>query len=179
MFAFHFRVKCFPNFLFVEHVGKLSLTFFHISVGSGLPLGGPHSSNAVSPAATRVSLGSTRKSSRKTANQERERENNDLDFGFQCQWNEQITLISGERVVMLQCRQVQTEAKKKTGLITCITIALEMPTCHVYVSLSLHNMPVECRCSIPVCSCVCTECINCRIVIDTDSILNRKKETIF
>lgn len=112
MFAFHFRVKCFPNFLFVEHVGKLSLTFFHISVGSGLPLGGPHSSNAVSPAATRVSLGSTRKSSRKTANQERERENNDLDFGFQCQWNEQITLISGERVAMLRCRQVQTEAKK-------------------------------------------------------------------
>lgn len=42
------------------------LTFFHINVGSGLPLGGPHSSNAVSPAATRVSFGSVRKSSRKT-----------------------------------------------------------------------------------------------------------------
>ena len=37
-----------------------------MSVGSGIPLGGPHSSNAVSPLATRVSLGWARKSSRKT-----------------------------------------------------------------------------------------------------------------
>lgn len=42
------------------------LTFFQVSVGSGLPFGGPHSRRAVSPAATRVSCGSTRKSSRKT-----------------------------------------------------------------------------------------------------------------
>nr|ADM33455.1 RT09859p [Drosophila melanogaster] len=42
-------------------------SFIQISVGSGMPLGGPHSSRAVSPLATRVSLGSTRKSSRKTA----------------------------------------------------------------------------------------------------------------
>lgn len=44
------------------------ITFFHNSDGSGLPFGGPHSNNAVSPDATRVSLGSTRKSSRKTRN---------------------------------------------------------------------------------------------------------------
>lgn len=37
-----------------------------LMVGSGFPLGGPHSSRAVSPAATRVSLGSTRNSSRRT-----------------------------------------------------------------------------------------------------------------
>ncbi|KNC33308.1 hypothetical protein FF38_06081 [Lucilia cuprina] len=43
-------------------------TFIHMSVGSGIPLGGPHSNNAVSPLATRVSLGWARKSSRKTVN---------------------------------------------------------------------------------------------------------------
>lgn len=37
-----------------------------MSVGSGIPLGGPHSNKAVSPLATRVSLGWARKSSRKT-----------------------------------------------------------------------------------------------------------------
>lgn len=47
------------------HVIQL-LTFIHISVGSGIPFGGPHSNKAVSPLATRVSLGCARKSSRKT-----------------------------------------------------------------------------------------------------------------
>lgn len=41
-------------------------TFFHSTFGSGFPFGGPHSSSAVSPAATRVSFGITLKSSRKT-----------------------------------------------------------------------------------------------------------------
>lgn len=44
----------------------VKLTFIHMSVGSGIPFGGPHSNNAVSPLATRVSLGWARKSSRKT-----------------------------------------------------------------------------------------------------------------
>lgn len=41
--------------------------------GSGLPLGGPHSKSAVSPAATLVSFGSTRKSSRSTENKNRKK----------------------------------------------------------------------------------------------------------
>lgn len=49
------------------------LTFIHINVGSGIPFGGPHSNNAVSPLATRVSFGCGRKSSRKTVTTHRER----------------------------------------------------------------------------------------------------------
>lgn len=56
-------------FLQIDKISELvKFTRFQCNEGSGLPLGGPHSSNAVSPAATRVSFGSTRKSSRKTAN---------------------------------------------------------------------------------------------------------------
>uniref|UniRef100_A0A1B0AH23 Uncharacterized protein n=1 Tax=Glossina pallidipes TaxID=7398 RepID=A0A1B0AH23_GLOPL len=40
--------------------------FEDVRVGSGIPFGGPHSNKAVSPLATRVSLGCARKSSRKT-----------------------------------------------------------------------------------------------------------------
>ena len=41
--------------------------FFQSKLGSGFPFGGPHSRRAVSPAATRVSLGTTRNSSLSTA----------------------------------------------------------------------------------------------------------------
>ena len=40
------------------------------TVGSGWPLGGPHSNRAVSPCATLVFFGSARKSSRRTANRD-------------------------------------------------------------------------------------------------------------
>lgn len=56
------------------------LTFFHSNVGSGFPFGGPHSSRAVSPAATRVSFGSTRKSSRNTEKKKQEKKENWLEL---------------------------------------------------------------------------------------------------
>lgn len=48
----------------------MTSSFFQCRVGSGCPLGGPHSSSAVSPAATRVSLGSALKSSLSTADKQ-------------------------------------------------------------------------------------------------------------
>lgn len=46
--------------------------FFHVTVGSGMPRGGAHSSSAVSPCAMRVFCGSRRNSSRSTAKGRRE-----------------------------------------------------------------------------------------------------------
>lgn len=54
-------------------------SFFHSNVISGIAFGGEHSSNAVSPAATRVSFGSMRKSSRKTVNKKIREKKSDMN----------------------------------------------------------------------------------------------------
>lgn len=60
------------NIYLLEVVKSSVCPFFrHVTVGSGDPLGGPHSSSTVSPRATRVFCGSKRNSSRRTARKER------------------------------------------------------------------------------------------------------------
>lgn len=63
----------FENNIYLLEVVKSSVCpfFRHVTVGSGDPLGGPHSSSTVSPRAIRVFCGSKRNSSRRTEIKER------------------------------------------------------------------------------------------------------------
>lgn len=54
------------NLILRPSISKGFPSFFHITVGSGYPLGAPHCNKAVSPAATVVSTGTIRNSSLRT-----------------------------------------------------------------------------------------------------------------
>lgn len=79
-------------------------TFFHFTVGSGLPLGGSQCIKAVSPAATRVSFGCARKSSRITVEWENEVYFEIYQYFFIQKSEKHRKLIESRRKSLIACK---------------------------------------------------------------------------